>query len=56
MTSDVAIQIAADVAEIKEKARNVQSYLSTFDAEIGRISGELVSYSVASPCAQLTSA
>ena len=46
--NNVAIQIASALLETKEKARNVQVYLSTFDTEIGQLSGELNSYSVIS--------
>ena len=40
----VAVQIASDLFEYQEKARSIQVYMSTFDAEIGQIRGELNSY------------
>ena len=39
----VAVQIASDLFE-REKARSIQVYMSTFDAGIGQIRGELNSY------------
>ena len=41
----VAVQIASDLFEYPEKARSIQVYMSTFDAGIGQIRGELNSYS-----------
>jgi hypothetical protein len=40
----VAIQIASDWFEYQEKARSIQVYMSTFDAGIGQIRGELNRY------------
>ena len=40
----VAVQIASDLFEYQEKARSIQVYMSTFDAGIGQIRGELNSY------------
>jgi hypothetical protein len=40
----VAVQIASDWYEYQEKARSIQVYMSTFDAGIGQIRGELNSY------------
>ena len=40
----VAVQIASDLFEYQEKARSIQVYMSSFDAGIGQIRGELNSY------------
>ena len=40
----VAVQIASDWFEYQDKARSIQAYMSTFDAGIGQIRGELNSY------------
>lgn len=52
----VAVQIAADFPEAREKARSIQVYMSTFGAVVGKIRGELNSYLVRSPGILLTPA
>ena len=44
----VAVQIASDLFEYKEKARSIQVYMSTFDAGIGQIRAELNRYDYSS--------
>ncbi len=45
----VTVQIAPDRPQIKAKGRSVQVYVSTFNAEMGSVRGELNSYCVSNP-------